>query len=36
MKLKSGDLLFFFFIREEKVEKTKAQKEANIELFIVE
>ena len=32
MELKSGDL--FFFIREEKMEKTKARKEVNVELFI--
>ena len=34
MELKSGDS--FFFIREEKIEKTKAQKEVNVELFVVE
>ena len=47
MELKSGDLFFYktFFvdskkireaIGEEKMEKTKARKEVNVELFIVE
>ena len=35
VKLKSCDLCFFF-IREEKMEKMKVQKEVNVELFIVE
>ena len=34
MELKSGDL--FFLNKEEKMEKTKARKEVNFELFIVE
>ena len=48
MKLKSGDLCFFYkkflwevkktreIIREEKIEKTKARKEVNVELLIAE
>ena len=47
MELKSGDLFFYktFFVEvkkireaigEEKMEKTKARKEVNVELFIVE
>ena len=35
MELKSADLLFFL-IREEKMEKTKARKEVNAKVFIVE
>ena len=34
MKLKSYDLVFF--VREEKMEKTKARKEVNVELFTAE
>ena len=34
MELKSCDLVFF--VREEKMEKTKARKEVNVELFIAE
>ena len=47
MELKSGDLFFYKkflwkvkksegMIREDKMEKTKARKEVNVELFIVE
>ena len=42
MELKSGDLFLFGsekireLIRKEKMEKTKARKEVNVELFMVE
>ena len=36
MEFKSGDLFVVFFIKEEKLEKTKAEKEVNVELFVVE